>query len=256
MIRDELDIRQRLQEDEYGFPYHYIPTWSEESFSQVRHWSWGYRYLGGVQVVLDQIQSLSFRSLVDIGCGDGRFMMEAAGRFPDAELIGVDYSERAIGIARVMNPGLRFQTVNIIEEPLTARFDVATCIEVLEHIPPDLVDAFCRATAGSLDDGGWLVLTVPHTNKWVSAKHYQHFDSARLTSLLSPYFEDMRFIPFDPRTRYVMPVLERLMGGAGKNFLVTNSRLNSWFFDFYRKRYLYARSESQCWRIAVVCRRR
>ena len=255
MTREKLDTAQLLQEEEYGFPYHYIPTF-DDGFSQVRHWSWGYRYLGGMEVVFDKLRKRSFHSLVDIGCGDGRFLREARARFPEAELLGVDYSEQAIRLARAMNPDLKFQTINIIEERLSQQFDVATCIEVLEHIPPDQVQGFCDSIAAAIEKDGWLVLTVPHMNKWVSPKHYQHFSSAQLEELLAPYFYDITFVPFDPRSRFVMPVLERFMGGTGKNFIVTNSRVNSWFYRLYRKRYLYADSEEECWRLAVVGNRR
>ncbi|MBC8252913.1 MAG: anion permease, partial [Ardenticatenia bacterium] len=86
------DPHHVLQDREYAYPYHYIPTWENGQFSQVQYWSWGYRYLGGIQVVLDQLRKLSFETLVDIGCGDGRFLREAKARFPEARMLGVDYS--------------------------------------------------------------------------------------------------------------------------------------------------------------------
>ncbi len=49
----------------------------EGRFSQLRHWSWGYRYLGRLQVVFDLLDGLEFDSLLDVGCGDGRFLREA-----------------------------------------------------------------------------------------------------------------------------------------------------------------------------------
>ena len=256
MTLDKLDSKQLLQEEEYEYPYHYIPTWDDGRFSQAQYWSWGFRYLGGIEVVLDQLQRLAFDSLVDIGCGAGRFLREAVTRFPGARLLGVDYSERAIGLAEAMNPELDFRTINVIEEPLSDRFDVATCIEVLEHIPPDEVKHFCEAIANSIRKHGWLVLTVPHSNKHLNPKHYQHFNSNQLGGLLSPYFHDLSFVPFDRRSRFVMPLVQRLIGGAGSHFVLTNSRLNSWFYRLYKKRYLYARTEDECWRIAVVCQRR
>ena len=256
MSPESLDTKQALQEEDYQYPYHYVPAWEDGNFSQVRHWSWGFRYLGGLQVVLDQLGAADFGSLVDIGCGDGRFLREASGRFPDAELLGVDYSERAIGLARALNPNVDFQAADVFEQPLSGRYDVATCIEVLEHIPPERVPRFCEALAGCVKDDGRLILTVPHSNKWLNAKHYQHFNSAQIRELFSPYFDDLTFVPFDPRPRFVLPVLQRLMGGSGSVFVLTDPRINSWFYRLYTRRYLYAKSEDECWRIAAVCRRR
>ena len=53
---------QMIQEEEYSFPYHYIPEISEKGFTQEKHWSWGYRYLGGLKVVIDQFNKISFNS--------------------------------------------------------------------------------------------------------------------------------------------------------------------------------------------------
>ena len=62
-----------IQEREYAFPYHYIPSALNEGFSQTRHFSWGFRYLGGLSVVAEEVARLEPTSLIDIGCGDGTF---------------------------------------------------------------------------------------------------------------------------------------------------------------------------------------
>ena len=249
------DNKQQVQEAEYKYPYHYVPTWKDDGFSQVLYWSWGFRYLGGMQVIFDRLKNISFYSLIDIGCGDGRFLREVAKRYPRAELLGVDYSERAVQLAKALNPNLNYKAVNIIEESLPDRFDVATLVEVLEHIPPAQIDAFLKAIAGVLNDNGWLILTVPHVNNPVSAKHYQHFTSNHLHKLLVPHFRDIAFVPFDPKSK-VMAVLYRLIGGEGSFFVLTHSRLLSWFFHLYKSRYLYTNDEQKCGRIVAICRKR
>ena len=49
-----------LQEEEYEFPYHYIPTFKNGNFSQTIHWSWGFRYLGGIKIVMDCLKNEQF----------------------------------------------------------------------------------------------------------------------------------------------------------------------------------------------------
>ena len=95
----KLEPQQEIQEAEYGYPYHHIPQWTNGFFSQTHHWSWGFRYLGGMQVVMDLLEQEEFGSLVDIGCGDGRFLCEIARQYPNKHIAGVDYSERAIRLA-------------------------------------------------------------------------------------------------------------------------------------------------------------
>ena len=250
-----LDSHQQIQEDQYDFPYHYIPSLGEGVFSQVRYWSWGYRYLGGIDVVLEQLAGQPFESLVDIGCGDGRFLREVASHYPESELMGVDYSAKAIRMAKTLNPGLRYEVVDVVHESLSRQFDVTTLIEVLEHIPPGQLDSFCEGVARALKSGGRLILTVPHVNKPVNTKHYQHFSSCHLRELLGPHFIDIAIIPFDVRSRLIMPLLTRLIGGNGHHFILTNRKLLSLFYRVYRSHYLYAAREEDCGRLAAVCRK-
>lgn len=252
------DEQTNLQEGQYAFPYHYIPDIKPSKFSQVRYWAWGFRYLGGIQLVLDQLGKAPFSSLIDIGCGDGRLLREIAGRLPGKQLLGIDASQRAVQLAQAFNPGIRYDTVDLLNNKLGEKFEVATLIEVIEHILPQDLPEFMRAVADTLTPGGRLILTVPHENKPVIKKHYQHFNSAKLKALLEPHFEDFRFIPFDiqasrsPR----MWLIERVLGAKGKFFLLTNARLLYFFYASYLKRYLYAPNEACCERIAVVCTKR
>jgi 2-polyprenyl-3-methyl-5-hydroxy-6-metoxy-1,4-benzoquinol methylase len=249
------DEQTRLQETQYSFPYHHIPTVQNTKFSSVRYWSWGFRYLGGIQLVLDQLENMQFSSLIDIGCGDGRLLREIASQYRGKHLLGIDASARAIQLAQAMNPGIRYQTIDLLNESIPEKFDVATLIEVIEHIPPDHLPGFMHAAADVLAENGRLILTVPHENTPVTRKHYQHFNSAKLRALLEPYFDIMTFIPFDvPASRSLfMWLIQRVLGPKGKFFILTNARLLYLFYAAYLKRYLYAGDEDKCERIAVIC---
>lgn len=191
-MTDDYDEEQQIQEQQYEYPYHYLPRIEGGQFTQTQYWSWGMHYLGGMRVVLDQLQEWSFESLVDIGCGDGRFLRELNESHPEVTSLGVDYSERSIAMANGMNPHLQYEARNILEEDLDREYDVATCIEVLEHIPPEECELFVEAITETLTNDGKLVLTVPHANKPVADKHYQHFDSALLSELLEPPLRSRR----------------------------------------------------------------
>jgi hypothetical protein len=126
-------------------------------------------------------------------------------------------------------------------------------MEVLEHFPPGDIDACLGMAAGHLARYGTFIVTVPHVNVPVQDKHFQHFSSGSLRDLLAPYFDDIRFIPFDGRSRFVR-ILFRLMGGQGKHYVVTNRWINRWFFNWYMKHCLYV-GEDRCTRIAAVASR-
>lgn len=256
-----MDKEQLIQEEQYDYPYHYIPKWGKEGFSQSQYWEWGYRYLGGIKVVLDQLRQFSFDSLVDIGCGEGRFLKELSVTHPRIQALGVDYSQRAIKLAQALNPNIRFEAQNIIHKPLSNQFDVAVMIEVLEHIPPDEVDAFMKSVSDTLQEEGVLIMTVPHNNSGLADKHYQHFDSTSLRNTLEPHFNQIRFVPFDIHPgklplskRLPMSLMRRMLGGNGNHFLVTNSSLNNMFFEYYISNYLYDATEKNCSRICAVAK--
>jgi SAM-dependent methyltransferase len=248
---------QQLQEDQYQLPYHYIPSLGQNRFAQHLYWDWGFRYLGGLHLVTEELRQLPFQSLIDVGCGDGRFLREVQDSFPGHRLMGVDYSERAIALASALNPRLRFAVLDVFRQNLEERFDVATLIEVLEHIPPDQLGDFVKGTQRLLDEQHTLLITVPHVNKPLVRKHFQHFDETKLRALLEKTYADLKFIPFDTSAARapLLRLIVKLLGGKGKLFLVTDKRLLFAFYSFYLRRYLYSRNETDCERIAVICRK-
>lgn len=250
-----LDPVQSAQEEEYVFPYHYVPVFEDKRFSQVFYWPWGYRYLGGLQIVFEQLEKISFSTLVDLGCGEGRFLREVLKRYPGAQGVGIDYSERCIQMARAMNPETTFLCSDVTRTALEEKFDVATAVEVLEHIHPQRLENFVEAAADLLKEEGSLVVTVPHKNKPVQPKHFQHFTGRELVHILSAHFENFQVVPFDPHSS-LLKRLEKLIGGSGSHFIVTNRIVLSHFFRLYLTRYLYTRHESRCRRIAVTCKKK
>ncbi len=250
-----MDAPQRLQELAYRIPYHYLPVAEGGRFSQHEYWSWGYRYLGRLEVALSLLGQHPFASLLDIGCGDGRFLREVRRRFARPRLLGIDVSENAVRWARALNPGLEFQTLDLLERRLDEQFDAVTLLEVVEHVSPERLPDVLRAAAAHLRPGGRLVLTTPHTNMRLDPRHFQHFDRARLCALLEPDFDRISCTPFD-YVDWPTRALLQMLGGSGRFFLVTHAGLNAWFFRRYMKRRLYGSGESGCQRLAVAARKR
>ncbi|MDJ0941610.1 MAG: class I SAM-dependent methyltransferase [Woeseiaceae bacterium] len=246
---------QQIQEAQYRVPYHYLPKRGVGGFRQHDYWSWGFRYLGGMHVVQSLCDEDEWTSLLDLGCGDGRFLSDLGGRYPDRRLVGIDYSERAIALANALNEGVEYRAADIIRDDTgSERFDVVTLVEVLEHIPLDDVPAFVASAVDFVKPGGRLVLTVPHNNNPVSDKHFQHFDSGMLRVLFEQELEDLRLIPFDFFSRKT-DIWFRLLGRTGKYFLVTWPPVLDAFYRHYIENDLFGGDESECSRIAMVGRR-
>jgi SAM-dependent methyltransferase len=55
------------------------------------------------------------------------------------------------------------------------KFDLVAAIEVIEHIPEDLLPHFMKALAARVKDDGIVLITVPTTVIPLNNKHYRHY---------------------------------------------------------------------------------
>jgi SAM-dependent methyltransferase len=247
-----MDETQKVQESEYQFPYHYLPEADGGQFTWWPNWSWGYKYLTGIEVVLGELKGRQCNSLIDVGCGDGRFLREVAKAGVKASLLGVDYSERAIRIAQSLNPGIEYRSLDITSSDLHQSFDVVTLVEVLEHIPTDSINGFVEGLSRLMHEHSILIVTVPHKNEPVIAKHYQHFDSASLKKIFDNYFTVEKMFFFDNQSR-VVSMVQRLL--FNKYYVIRHQGLLNYAYRKYRENYLHC-AESDCSRIGVVLKKK
>jgi 2-polyprenyl-3-methyl-5-hydroxy-6-metoxy-1,4-benzoquinol methylase len=246
------DKQQRIQESRYRFPYHYIPSCDDGNFVHAKVLRWGFEYLAYIRFVIERIQTLSFDSLLDVGCGDGRLLWEVRQRFPDKDLVGIDVSEQAIRFARAMSPNVEYVCGDVSDPAILAKeFDVITLIEVLEHIPPDRIQPFIRGLHKRLKANGVLVATVPSRNVKVTRKHYQHFDRESLAETLKPHLAVSHCYFINRISRWTR-WMKRLL--ANRWFILNHRGLLNRIYRSYEKHLLPA-EEHNAKRICVVCRK-
>ncbi|HUO82292.1 MAG TPA: bifunctional 2-polyprenyl-6-hydroxyphenol methylase/3-demethylubiquinol 3-O-methyltransferase UbiG [Gammaproteobacteria bacterium] len=101
---------------------------------------------------IDTRASLAGRAVVDVGCGGG-LLTEAMAR-AGAQVTGIDRSPGALAVARqhAESSGItvRYEAASPEElaEREAGRFDVVTCLELLEHVPrPEEAVAACARLA-------------------------------------------------------------------------------------------------------------
>lgn len=165
-----------VQDGQYEFPYHHIPHFAGSRPSNIRRLGWGLEYLCYQLLVVERVRALAPASLLDVGCGDGRFVGLVGPQV--ARRMGVDLSERAIAFARAFYPDVAFAAADVAT--LDEVFDVVTSIETLEHIPDEGIAPFVRALAAR--SRAHVLISVPTTVMPTNRKHYRHYDLALLES--------------------------------------------------------------------------
>lgn len=185
----EKNEKDQHQEDQYDFPYHFIPELAaDNTITTSRFLQWAMVYMGYISFVTDVVMESEATSVLDVGCGDGRIAYELEQRNSTKDYLGLDISPRALNFARGFAPQSSFSVFDIVEKPYPQAYDLCTFVETIEHIEPTQIPTMIAHIAASLKPGGTLLLTTPTTNVPTHVKHYQHFDRALLEQYLGDHF--------------------------------------------------------------------
>jgi 2-polyprenyl-6-hydroxyphenyl methylase/3-demethylubiquinone-9 3-methyltransferase len=116
---------------------------------------------------IDDIVPLAGKRVLDIGCGGG-ILADAMAR-KGAEVLGIDLAGKALKVAQLHALEAQTQGVSYREvsaEALAAeqpeRFDVVTCMEMLEHVPDP--SSVVRACATLVKPGGHVFFSTINRN--------------------------------------------------------------------------------------------
>ncbi|HUO44814.1 MAG TPA: bifunctional 2-polyprenyl-6-hydroxyphenol methylase/3-demethylubiquinol 3-O-methyltransferase UbiG [Burkholderiales bacterium] len=115
---------------------------------------------------IDRRAALAGKNALDVGCGGGILAEGMAGR--GARVTGIDLSEAALEIAKLhlLESGREVAYRHIAAEDLameaTGRFDVVTCLELLEHVPDPA--STVRACAALARPGGHVFFSTINRN--------------------------------------------------------------------------------------------
>jgi 2-polyprenyl-3-methyl-5-hydroxy-6-metoxy-1,4-benzoquinol methylase len=97
------------------------------------------RLMSAFERTLDQLFEQSDpTSVLDVGCGEGVLVHQWAQRLGDRRVVGIDLQEESIqaGWAERQAPNLDYQVMHAENLPFAENeFDLASAIEVLEHVP-------------------------------------------------------------------------------------------------------------------------
>jgi SAM-dependent methyltransferase len=143
------------------------------------------------RLILSQLATDPPRHYLDIGSGQGDLAAAVAARWPRADVVGIELSQRGVEFASAKLPRARFLKVDLLDgrpppEGMSAWATHGTCAEVIEHV--DEPERFLRSVRRWLAPGASLLVTVPGGP--MSAfdhriGHRRHYSIESLTALLS-----------------------------------------------------------------------
>lgn len=132
---------------------------------------WGHAVLDYEQrkyaATLDAVPPGDYRRILDVGCSEGTFTAQLAGRYPAAEIVGVDISARALERARrrlaaAGDAAVRFDVLDIVTHSPAGRFDLVFCAETLYYLGRGERSRLAAHRLGALlEPAGLLVLVHP-----------------------------------------------------------------------------------------------
>jgi 2-polyprenyl-6-hydroxyphenyl methylase/3-demethylubiquinone-9 3-methyltransferase len=107
---------------------------------------------------------LAGKTALDVGCGAG-LLAEPLARL-GAKVTGIDAAPEVIAVAQqhaaAMGLQIDYRAGDLQE--LDGRFDLITCMEVIEHVAEPT--AFVRTLAKRLASDGLLVMSTPNATSW------------------------------------------------------------------------------------------
>jgi malonyl-CoA O-methyltransferase len=115
-----------------------------------------------VQILVKYFGDLTDKSVLDVGCGKGRFARVLGEQFPGADIWGLDISEEML---RFVPSGIHTKAGSMTELPFAAAtFDCVYATESLEHAVEieKAVAEMCRV----LKPGGKLVIIDKNAEHW------------------------------------------------------------------------------------------
>jgi len=189
------------------------------------------------RIILTFRAELERKSILDVGCGNGSFLIKVSRLIPHGELCGLDTSQ----IRTNAELPFHFFQGDITEFSLGRPFDIVFSHQVLEHIAPSDVARHLESIRAALLDHGKLILHMPnrlwgphditrildntfsgripalgsHVNESTYSEIVPHLQKAGFTNIrtvlpLASYFPLIRSLRVTPTINYALEWTEAL----------------------------------------------
>lgn len=160
-----------------------------------------------LQVVFDLSSIKKNMSVVDFGCGRGELAFQAAQK--GADVLGLDYSEEAIKLAKTLpkpkKGSLKFRLNKELKIPKRSNtVDRILFIDVLEHLYPKQVKVLFKEFYRVLKPGGQIIAhTAPNRNYYdIGYPYYTRWISILVNPIWKLAFRESLITRKNLRTEY------------------------------------------------------
>jgi len=115
---------------------------------------------------IDQHTALTGKTVLDVGCGGGILSESMAAR--GARVTGIDLGEKALGVARLhqleSNVAVDYRCIPVetLAVEQAGKYDIVTCMEMLEHVPDPASVVF--SCAALVKPGGQVFFSTLNRN--------------------------------------------------------------------------------------------
>ena len=248
-------IKQRYQEEEYQFPYHYLLDYDDSAIDIVKRYNYGFVHYTITWLIKRILSQIKPKSLLDVGCGDGKLIYEILNnnnlQVSIKDVIGIDTDNRAIEFAKIFNSTNNAQFISgDIHQYTHEPFDLIILTEVIEHMDDQNAAEFLKKIHSLIASDKHFIITVPSLNIPLQSKHYKHYDKSSLEALLKDLFIIEKLFYIDSTKLYLKAIKQIYM--LLDDFKL--QRLKKIVFSYYKKKFMLT-SEKTCQHIMVLCRK-
>ena len=137
----------------------------------------------------DTLDTLEFKTLLDVGCGSGGFLEELSIGYPHVETKGIDLSPVMVEMTKAK--GMNAECVDLCK--LDGKFDVVTAIfDMINYLNRDNLKRFLRCVEERLEEGGYFIFDINtlYAFKVVAAGSFIKDGGERFVTIDSDYLED------------------------------------------------------------------